>query len=134
MNSKIKINRRKFFKTALGISAVPAVMLTGSMITRMDQTSGKEIIKININDLNEVNFISNIIIIHNKTTNIFSAKCSHLGCNIKNFSGEHFVCQCHGSKFDLSGKVISGPAAENLRKIPYKQEGDVLIINPGKNV
>ena len=38
------------------------------------------------------------------------------------------VCPCHGSEFDLNGKVIKGPANRNLNTLPYKIEGDIVII------
>lgn len=41
--------------------------------------------------------------------------CPHLGCRlIFNEIEKTFDCPCHGSRFDLSGKCISGPANENI--------------------
>ena len=42
-----------------------------------------------------------------------SSVCTHLGCNVKHV-GRGFECPCHGSKFDESGRVISGPAPRPL--------------------
>ncbi len=40
-----------------------------------------------------------------------------------------FFCPCHGSKFDLSGRVFSGvPAESNLEVPPYRFLNDSLII------
>ncbi len=40
-----------------------------------------------------------------------------------------FFCPCHGSKFDLSGRVFSGvPAESNLEVPPYRFLSDSLII------
>ncbi len=42
-----------------------------------------------------------------------SAVCTHLGCVVnKDESG--FICPCHGSSYDLDGKVIKGAATRNL--------------------
>lgn len=42
-------------------------------------------------------------------------KCPHMGCNlIFNEVEKTFDCPCHGSRFDLSGKCISGPANEDI--------------------
>ncbi len=42
-------------------------------------------------------------------------KCPHLGCGlIFNEVEKTFDCPCHGSRFDLSGKCISGPANEDI--------------------
>ncbi len=41
-----------------------------------------------------------------------------------------FFCPCHGSRFDLAGRVYSGsPASRNMEVPPYSFEGnDVLVI------
>ncbi len=66
--------------------------------------------------------------------------CTHLGCSpIGRFDvapsdlGSDWVggffCPCHGSKFDLSGRVFpSMPAPTNLTIPPYRFVGDNLII------
>ena len=33
-------------------------------------------------------------------------------------------CPCHGSRFDLDGNIIEGPAKEDLSKTTYKKEED----------
>jgi ubiquinol-cytochrome c reductase iron-sulfur subunit len=40
-----------------------------------------------------------------------------------------FFCPCHGSKFDLAGRVYKNvPAPTNLEVPPHSFEGDTLII------
>ena len=67
--------------------------------------------------------------------------CTHLGCAPK-FMPElgtvdigsdewqgGFFCPCHGSAFDLSGRVYSGvPASANLEVPPYTFEGDNVLV------
>jgi ubiquinol-cytochrome c reductase iron-sulfur subunit len=66
--------------------------------------------------------------------------CTHLGCSPK-FVPEvapqpydakwqgGFFCPCHGSRFDLAGRVFSGvPAPINLAVPPHKIEGNILTI------
>ncbi|MEM8562284.1 MAG: ubiquinol-cytochrome c reductase iron-sulfur subunit [Pseudomonadota bacterium] len=67
--------------------------------------------------------------------------CTHLGCAPKfvpeigaiSVSGGEwqggFFCPCHGSTFDMSGRVFSGvPANANLVVPPYTYETDTVII------
>lgn len=44
-----------------------------------------------------------------------SAVCTHLGCITRYLSDEKCIaCPCHGSRFDLEGNVIHGPAPRSL--------------------
>lgn len=52
---------------------------------------------------------------------IVGANCTHLGCvPTKIDTGlEGWLCPCHGSKFDVTGRVMKGPAPTNLPLPPY---------------
>ena len=67
--------------------------------------------------------------------------CTHLGCAPKyrpevgaaDLGGDKwaggFFCPCHGSKFDLAGRVYQGvPASTNLVIPPYNFAGNILEI------
>ena len=66
--------------------------------------------------------------------------CTHLGCSPKfmpevqpmSFDSQWqggFYCPCHGSKFDLAGRVLKGvPAPTNLVVPPYSFESDALLV------
>ena len=44
-----------------------------------------------------------------------SAVCTHLGCITRYVSDENAIaCPCHGSRFDIEGAVIHGPAPKSL--------------------
>jgi ubiquinol-cytochrome c reductase iron-sulfur subunit len=51
--------------------------------------------------------------------------CTHLSCRLSpvrreaSASGEGWFCPCHAARFDLSGRVRSGPARTNLPVPPY---------------
>jgi ubiquinol-cytochrome c reductase iron-sulfur subunit len=69
---------------------------------------------------------------------VVEGSCTHLGCAPLAqfqvgpaddwFGG--FFCPCHGSKFDLAGRVYKGvPAPSNLRVPPYRfLREDVIMI------
>ena len=46
----------------------------------------------------------------------FSAGCPHQCCTVLfNKARTEFVCPCHGSTFDIRGRVIGGPAPSGLQ-------------------
>jgi glycine/D-amino acid oxidase-like deaminating enzyme/nitrite reductase/ring-hydroxylating ferredoxin subunit len=54
---------------------------------------------------------------------VCSAACSHLGCVVSwNPLEKSWDCPCHGSRFDPYGRVINGPANEDLER---KEVGEV---------
>ena len=66
---------------------------------------------------------------------IVRASCTHLGCiPTKVDTGfEGWVCPCHGSKFDVTGRVTKGPAPTNLPLPPYVFAAeDRLVIGTDK--
>ena len=71
---------------------------------------------------------------------VLYAACTHLGCLPKQYftvadpaMGADwpggFFCPCHGSRFDLAGRVFNGsPASANLRVPPHKFETDAMLV------
>ncbi|HYA87006.1 MAG TPA: ubiquinol-cytochrome c reductase iron-sulfur subunit [Nitrospirota bacterium] len=59
----------------------------------------------------------------------FSPNCPHLGCGYRWFdSDQRFKCPCHGSVFDINGKVVSGPAPRPLDTLDTRvEEGKVFV-------
>jgi len=53
--------------------------------------------------------------------------CTHLGC-VPLRKEKGWVCPCHGSVYDNSGRIVSGPAPKNLILPPYKFLSDNKII------
>lgn len=71
---------------------------------------------------------------------IYLGLCTHLGCSPK-YHGEikpepfdpnwqgGFFCPCHGSRFDLAGRVASGlPAPDNLEVPPHYYASDTIVV------
>ena len=71
---------------------------------------------------------------------VMEGVCTHLGCSPQLKTAEAkaemggdwaggFYCPCHGSKFDLAGRVFAGvPAPANLRVPPYRFVNDSTIL------
>lgn len=71
---------------------------------------------------------------------VYVGICTHLGCSPK-YYGEvtpsvfseswpgGFFCPCHGSRFDLAGRVVKGvPAPDNLPVPPYQYLSDTELL------
>lgn len=71
---------------------------------------------------------------------VYVGLCTHLGCSPK-YYGEvqpepfdenwrgGFFCPCHGSRFDMAGRVVKGvPAPDNLPVPPYRFVSDSVIL------
>ncbi len=71
---------------------------------------------------------------------IMQGKCTHLGCSPK-FRPDHpapdvdanwlggYYCPCHGSRYDLAGRVFAGqPAPLNMVVPPHRYDSDTLIV------
>ena len=79
----------------------------------------------------EISFNDNFIIVaKNNSITVFSSHCTHLGCKIDKLEDDRFVCPCHGSEYNLNGKVIKGPAFKNLEIVPSRisEDGNDIII------
>jgi len=72
---------------------------------------------------------------------VYIGICTHLGCSPKfeavveadkfgaDWKGGGFFCPCHGSMYDLAGRVVKGvPAPDNLPVPPYSFESDKVIV------
>ena len=72
---------------------------------------------------------------------VMEGVCTHLGCSpveklaigpdpeMGDDSQGGFFCPCHGSKFDLAGRVYKNvPATSNMNVPPYKFNGNVITI------
>jgi ubiquinol-cytochrome c reductase iron-sulfur subunit len=72
---------------------------------------------------------------------VLKGVCTHLGCSPKfrpvetagadvgsDWKGG-FYCPCHGSKFDLAGRVLKGmPAPTNLPVPPHRYANDTTLV------
>ena len=61
-----------------------------------------------------------------------SAKCTHEGCTVTYRSHDEIVwCACHNGRFDINGRIISGPVPRPLAeyKVLGNLTGKVIVMS-----
>ena len=154
-NGALAVTRRKFLKTAsssiviittglLSIPFISSIINPGqkkitssfSKVTNLESIQKNNPVNIPILTssrdayLNET-VMHNVWIVRKSSDTItaFSPICPHLGCSYNwNSSTQQFKCPCHGSVFNIDGKLLSGPAPRGLDTLPIKIEDDVIYV------
>jgi ubiquinol-cytochrome c reductase iron-sulfur subunit len=59
-----------------------------------------------------------------------SGVCTHAGCAVTCGPGPYhgFICFCHGSVYDVSGRVRRGPAKRNLAVVRHRRDGNQIVL------
>ncbi len=48
---------------------------------------------------------------------VLSAVCTHAGCTVRyDAPSDQAACPCHGSRYSLTGSVVTGPAPRSLKR------------------
>lgn len=69
--------------------------------------------KVITNGLNKIG----VYMDENKYYHLIDTTCTHLGCELQWNNGERtWDCPCHGSRFDIDGHIIEGPAIKPLKQ------------------
>jgi len=64
-----------------------------------------------------------------RTYKVLSNVCTHAGCGVRwDDKARAFLCPCHNGRFDIAGRVVSGPPPKPLNEIEHKVEGGVISI------
>jgi cytochrome b6-f complex iron-sulfur subunit len=60
---------------------------------------------------------------------VLSAVCTHLGCTVRDDGSEGFACPCHGSRYDRTGLVTTGPAPWPLPcyQLSLSRRGELIV-------
>lgn len=74
-----------------------------------------------------------VLVLQNAAQEILAldAKCTHEGCTVQYLASESAIwCACHNARFDLDGRVLSGPPPRPLPKFAAErqEDGGVLIV------
>jgi len=118
-------SRRTFLKVVtLGIASFFVFIWNKLTLNQIDIIQQKERI-LPFNKNKQVDFFENYIVVQlNEKITVLSSHCTHLGCKINKTENGRLVCPCHGSEYDLEGKVLKGPAYKNLEKLNSKISED----------
>ena len=128
----VRIKRKQFIKLLFTFLLIPFAYLWKSVSDKKIKDSSQNEKIIQIIDLPfGINFLDQVIVY--KTENnleIYSSKCTHLGCKINSAANDEIVCPCHGSRYSFNGEVIKGPSTKPLVKLSYKvdpQNNSIII-------
>lgn len=123
--------RRLFLKVAWAGLGTFALWLTNSMVKR-EKTLPEEsqaTLTVPLSTGESIRFFDGAIIIHsNVGLAVYSSRCTHLGCRINRVEENELVCPCHGSRFNLDGGVVHGPAARSLQPLTYEIDHSASVL------
>ncbi len=125
------MKRKEFLNRLLWIFALPFILLFGIAIKRKKETEKNKDIRIPADINFGVTFIDEVIVVrYNDQIKVYSSECPHLGCRISKAEKEELICPCHGSKFNMDGEILKGPATASLRKLNFYKDpsGGELVV------
>ena len=143
------MERRKFLKacclTAVGVPVLGATLQSCGTIyyanttrtknrlivkkseflkIKKEKTSNRSFVLIKTEDMNVP------ICLYRMDKDVYTASlmlCTHRGCEL-NVGGGIYTCPCHGSEFSVTGKVLEGPAEENLKTFKTETDNENIYI------
>ncbi len=119
----MKISRKDFIKKFWSVILIPYALYVILMAKKHSRVSLSKEVRISNNLNGEINFFEDVICIKSgEDVTVFSSKCTHLGCQINKAQDGVLICPCHGSKFDLQGKALKGPANKKLIKLEFDED------------
>lgn len=138
------INRKAFLNCIIGISGLALfgaisfpvlkyiIPPKGSDVDISKVTAAKKE-ELPLNSAKIFRFGNKPAILINTTQGVlkaFSAVCTHLNCTVQYVKESgHILCACHNGKFDLNGKVISGPPPKSLEEYKVDVVGEDIIVS-----
>lgn len=62
-------------------------------------------------------------------------ECTHLGCTVPwDSENKRFVCPCHASSFDITGRVLSPPAPRPLDLYAVRIENAIVKVDTSRKI
>jgi len=124
------ISRREFFAALVPVLSVPAIFWLILTAKRSSKAATGESEVTIAGEVPAGMSIQQGVILVRKGDYIraFDARCTHLGCKLSKIEGKEVVCPCHGSRFNMEGKPVNGPAAKSLKELMVRQDIDSRTI------
>lgn len=115
--------RRNFIKTVT--VAVVSAALLWRYLTPRARPGGRAIVTLDKGDLPVngallFNEAGAAVICDNGAIYALDLSCTHLGCRV-NVNAADITCPCHGSRFNLRGEVLQGPATKALKLLATRE-------------
>ena len=128
--NKLKITRKKFLKLSAAAISIPFLIIWEKLVVRFEKQNSINNKVVLPKDIpSGITFFNTVIVSRNNSElNVYSSKCTHLGCRINKTEDGVLICPCHGSRFDKNGNVINGPASRPLRKLNYNIDSNTKKI------
>ena len=140
------MDRRKFIldscRACAAVAAVPALAALescgGTKAVAMEPATGSSTITVPLSQFGGATYtvvkskqVGDDLIIAKQPDGSYRAlvkRCTHKGGPV-NMDGIDLKCSWHGSRFSMSGTVVTGPAAMPLKSYPATLEGDVVKVD-----
>ncbi|WP_419175383.1 ubiquinol-cytochrome c reductase iron-sulfur subunit [Desulfosediminicola sp.] len=137
--------RRKFLNRIWTFLVALACLEFGWLSVRLVRSAGQKRIEAGKADLIRVGRVEDfspntvtaipqgqfyLVCLEGEDFRALSRLCTHLGCaTLWDQETERFVCPCHGSSFDITGKVLTPPALKGLSSHPLRIENGEILVN-----
>ncbi len=115
-------SRRLFLKTGVTSLGAIALWIMNNLARRAESIpeDSESILTVPWSPAQPVHFHEQMIVVNGaEGVAVLSSQCPHLGCRINRTEGKELACPCHGSRFNLQGDVVHGPATRGLRSLSF---------------
>lgn len=116
------LNRKTFFKWASLALLIPFCKVWETMVNAGQVTTNvTQELTLDASFGEGVHFFEKVILVKNgNEIRLLASTCSHLGCRINKVENGELICPCHGSRYDLQGKPLKGPANQPLHEVKFE--------------
>lgn len=125
------MNRRKFLLSAFSLTLSIPFLFKNSKKAKAEEKLKMDISEMKEGEVKSGNLEGKTIYIKKKSADdyiVLIGHCPHQGCVVSVNNTGGWECPCHHAKFDERGKVLQGPAKEDLTLLPYKIKGNEIEI------